>query len=266
MTDLELLDAIEQKLIDSAPLSDVLRMLMLLGGRLESDGLRDWAKSQLDGYGPEDALPEVRSVGAPIYISGVVGFNRITGQHISAAMLPDFASKVMKDFIELRHSIPKLESTIANIKASAKEVMVLNVPNWEGIAREIDKAQEFQQTTSMYREVHITELEAIVADARNKTAELLGELRRNSRTGGSIVSGRKADAIVSDVVVSGDNNSVIVTSGTRQKVSARLDGGGAKGWWGAWGKAATVLAAILAGLALVVWLVSALSGATLPSP
>lgn len=65
LSDDELLDQIEQKMLESAPLPDVLRMLLLLGGRLGFDAPRDWAKARLDAYGPTDDFPEVRNVGGP---------------------------------------------------------------------------------------------------------------------------------------------------------------------------------------------------------
>lgn len=263
MTDQELVAEIERRIIDNAPLADILRMLLLLGGRLDSEALRDWARFQLDGYGPDDPLPDARIVGAPIHLDAIVGFNQIKGQHISAAMLPDFAS-VMKDTLEVRNSIAEIESMIENAHRQEKESITFSVPNWEAIGAELDKAQEFQHVTLMYRRIHVTSFEAIVADARNRTAELLGEMRRTSKPGGDLLKGHRMDDVVG-VVVNGENNSVIVASGKRSAVKTSAQPGD-KSWWDAWGKVATIITVVVGALAIVVWVAVALGGAIVPAP
>lgn len=74
-SDSEIIEEIERRIIEAAPLADIFRTMLLLGGRLNSGVLRDWAEAQLDGYGPEDQVPEVRTVGAPIHIDALVGYN-----------------------------------------------------------------------------------------------------------------------------------------------------------------------------------------------
>lgn len=181
-------------------------------------------------------------------------------------MLPDFARAVMKDTVELHQSISEIESMIASITRASGEVMTLSIPNWEAIANEIDKAQAFQHTTRMYRRIHLTQLENIIGDARNRTAELLGELRKTAGRTNQVATDRKADAIVSGVVVSGSGNSVIVTSGKKQKVQTGDVPSESKGWWGAWGKAATVITVVVAVLTVVIWGVVVATGANLPTP
>lgn len=264
LTDQELVAEIERRIIDNAPLTDILRMLLLLGGRLDSGAMRDWAKSQLDGYGDDDPVPDSRVVGAPIHLDAVVGFNRITGQHVSAAMLPEFASKVLKDTLEVRNSIPEIESMIANANRQGKESITLSIVNWEAIGAEMDKAQAFQQVTLMYRRIHVTAFEAIVADARNRAAELLGEMRRTAKSSGDLLKGHRMDDLVG-VVVSGENNSVIVASGKRSSVRSQSRDAD-RSWWDAWGKVATIITVVVGALTAVVWGAVALGGAALPAP
>jgi hypothetical protein len=266
MTDNELVDEIERRIVENAPLADILRMFLLLGGRLNSEKLQEWAKDQLDGYAPEVPIPDARIVGAPIYVDAIVGYNRITGQHVSAAMLPAFASEVMDDTLALRQSIPEIESMIDSIKRGENEVITLSVSNWEAIGHEIDKAQSFQHTQNIYRRIHVTELEGIVADARNRTAELLGELRKTSKGSARVATGRRADEIVNGVVVSGSGNSIIVAHGNKNKVQSGAAESASSGWWGAWGKAATIVTVVVGALAIVVWLVVAFTGGQPPAP
>lgn len=267
ISDADLLDDIERRVIENAPLAEILRMFLLLGGRLSSDKLRAWAKSELEGYNLDADVPAARTVGAPIYLNGIVGLNQITGQHISAAALPDFASKVLRDTITMRNSISEIESMIDNIKRKGVEVAAISIPNWAAIGRKMDDLQEFQNITAIYRQVHVTSLEAIVADARNRTAELLGEFRKDSKRGSQLPKGRKADAIVG-VVVSGDGNSVVVATGKPKKLTSAVtsDSSDSKGWWGAWGRVGTIITVVFGALALVVWVVASLNGAPPPTP
>lgn len=264
MTDSELVDEIERRIIENAPLAEILRMLLLLGGRLKSDKLQKWAKAQLNGYGSDETAPEVRTVGAPIYINAIVGNKQITGQNVSAAMLPKFAREVLDDTVTIRNSIAEVESMIESIKRGQDEVITLSLPGWEVIGREIDKAQAFQHTTAIYRRVHITELEGIIADGRNRTAELLGELRKSSKGESRVVTGRKVDEIVSGVTVTGSGHSVVIAQGRSKALSSAVEP--ASSWWGAWGRAATVITVITGIVALVVWLLTSIAGTPVPAP
>lgn len=261
MTDAELLDETEQRIIDGAALAEILRLLLLLGGRLDSENLRSWAKAELEGYGPDVEVPPSRTVGAPIYVDAMVGYNRITGQQISAAMLPDFASEVMEDVITMRQSISSIESMIDNIRRQGQEVATLSIPNWEIIAAEMDKAQEFQQITRMYRRVHVSTLESIVGDARNRAAELLGEFRRSSKSRDELLTGKQADAIVRDITVSGDGNSVVFSPGNEHKINASTGGSPSeRGWWAAWGRVATIITVVAGVVAIVAWVLTSAAG------
>lgn len=66
-----LLGQIERDLLDDRPLADVLRKVIVLGGRAGSGELRDWASLELDGYaGRTEPIPAYRGVAAHIQIDG----------------------------------------------------------------------------------------------------------------------------------------------------------------------------------------------------
>ena len=263
LSDAELVDQVEQRIVDTAPLSDILRMLLLLGGRMDSAALREWAKSQLEGY-PDGTAPDDRTVGAPIYVDAIVGYNRITGQHISASQLPEFA-RVLQDTIVVPDSIPSLEAKIENARRNDREGISLSIPNWEYIAREIDKDHEFQNITAMYRTVHVTELERIVADSRTRTAELMGEIRKSAQKSKKVPKGKVADQLVHGVIVKGDGNSIVVATGKRSVAGyPSTEPGG--GWWEAWGKAASIVTVAVGLLAVAVWIAAAMLGLDIPAP
>ena len=60
---MKLLDEIESDLLNSKPLADVLRKVIVLGGRAGSGALRDWASLELNGYaGSDEQIPPYRGV------------------------------------------------------------------------------------------------------------------------------------------------------------------------------------------------------------
>lgn len=67
---LGLLDEIERDLMDNKPIADVLRKVVILGGRLSSVELRDWASTELNGYETSEELPLYRKIYAPLQADG----------------------------------------------------------------------------------------------------------------------------------------------------------------------------------------------------
>jgi hypothetical protein len=69
-----LIGEIERGALDSSvSLADTLRKCVALGGQTRSTELRDWASRELNGYKPQDELPEWRKVTAPLQIDGIKG-------------------------------------------------------------------------------------------------------------------------------------------------------------------------------------------------
>jgi len=93
-----LLDKIEESALDlKTDLPSLLRQCVALGGRSGSDGLRAWARQELNGYGQDDEVPEYRVLPASLHVDGANMRFRITGEQISPMALPDFARDDVKE-------------------------------------------------------------------------------------------------------------------------------------------------------------------------
>lgn len=254
ISDEDLLAQIEHNILTDEPVSKTLRALLMLGGRLDSKNLATWAKRELNGYdGVADAdIPEARTVGAPIFINAIVGYNQITGQGASAAAFPSPFGEALGDDVIFRQSVSEIEAMVATAHRAQSSYITLTIPNWEVIGRAIDKDRFGQHTTAIYRQISLSYLDAIVADVRNRAAELMGEFRRTAKgKSHDLPRGRQADDIVSGVFVTGDNNSVVVATGKQKRVSSSAmamtapgDDAGKRGWWDAWGKVAAIITVV----------------------
>lgn len=88
-----LLTEIERDLLDGEPVADVLRKLIILGGRAGSSELRDWASRELRGYADAslEELPCYRKLLAIIQVDVVVGRDQMSHFTISPNQLPESA-------------------------------------------------------------------------------------------------------------------------------------------------------------------------------
>lgn len=103
------LDDIERGALDpSSDLTTLLRRCIALGGRTESTELREWASFELKGHGAGHDVPDYRKYVAPLLLDGFTGRGRITGQVVSADMIPDDMSDALRDDLEFRQPISQL--------------------------------------------------------------------------------------------------------------------------------------------------------------
>jgi hypothetical protein len=80
-----LLEEIEKGALDSGkPIAEVLRKAITLGGRADSAELRDWARRELTGYGPDDELPPYRRIVAPLQMDAATMGGFIKNQSLSS--------------------------------------------------------------------------------------------------------------------------------------------------------------------------------------
>jgi hypothetical protein len=106
----KLLREIESGALDhQTPIGDLLRKVVALGGRSQSTELRDWARKELQGYGPDDELPEYRKVSAPLQVDGANPMWSVKRQTISAMELPEFARDSFTNDLSLYQSISEIE-------------------------------------------------------------------------------------------------------------------------------------------------------------
>ncbi|MFI5696393.1 hypothetical protein ACIA58_31340 [Kribbella sp. NPDC051586] len=91
------------------PVTDLLRQIIALGGRTGSQELMDWARRELNGYGPEDPLPDYRLASTPLQIDGMTPTAQIRQQTLAPFDLPDVAQDHISNDLALRMSISEIE-------------------------------------------------------------------------------------------------------------------------------------------------------------
>ncbi len=133
-----LLAEVERDVLSGAPVADVLRKCIVIGGRAGSSELRDWATAELRGYGTADEAPAYRQVGAPIYADAVTGTHHIAGQRISPSMLPDFAQDDLKETYTFQVGIGEIEAVIEQCRRSGETQVKLSLPMAADLARLMD--------------------------------------------------------------------------------------------------------------------------------
>lgn len=172
-----LLSEIERDLLDGKPLADTLRKCVVLGGRSNSQELRDWASQELRGYNGETDLPAYRCVPAPLMIDAIAGHTHITGQRISPSELPDVVAEQIKEEVELRDGVGQLEALIAG--AGQRSSVKLSPLRAADIARLMDaqSGNPFQQVLAFYWAVSPSAIHGALDQTRTTLAELISELR-----------------------------------------------------------------------------------------
>ena len=105
----DLLTQIERGAHDtSSDLPSLLRRCIALGGVTRSESVREWASSELMGYGDDDALPAYRTAAAPLVLDAHVPGGVIKGQQVPYALIPDFARDRLGDELEFRQPVSEL--------------------------------------------------------------------------------------------------------------------------------------------------------------
>lgn len=171
-----LLDQIEQGALDSkAPLADVLRKCVALGGRAGSDQLRDWARTELDGYAPDEEVPRYRVIPAVIAIDGANSAWKWTGQQLSSMELPDFARDVIRPEVELRQGVAELE----RVASSSDESIRLQHSAMADLVTYMNTQGDVVNGTisRMYWQVSANSFHGVVDIIRTTLVSLVAELR-----------------------------------------------------------------------------------------
>ena len=171
-----LLSQIEDGALDSStPLADTLRKCVALGGQAGSAELRDWARRELDGYGPQDELPDYRKVGAIIAIDGAKMTAVITGQQIAHSALPEFAQPHIKEEVELRYGVAQLEHMVKSEKGGN---IKLQHPGMPDVARVMNSDAPYGNSiSSVYWSVSANSVLGVLDRTRTALVSLVAEMR-----------------------------------------------------------------------------------------
>ncbi len=108
------------------PIADVLRKVIALGGRYHSPELRDWASRELNGYGPDDELPDYRKLSAPLQIDALLpSGGRWKGRPVSVYELPEFCRDTLSQGIQLVNGIAEIERMAAKDNALQLQASIM---------------------------------------------------------------------------------------------------------------------------------------------
>ncbi|PPF23354.1 hypothetical protein C5C42_17225 [Rathayibacter sp. AY1F7] len=174
-----MLSEIERDLLDGAPVAEVLRKLIVLGGRAGSNELRDWASQELRGYGevPPDDLPSYRRIRGLIQIDGLTYGAQISHQSIGVHQLPPQVQGHLTDEVPFWQGIGEIQAMVAG--GGDNGAVRITLPQERLIAQWMDNTSgnRHQKITAVYWSLNVNALEGLLDQVRTRLAELLGELR-----------------------------------------------------------------------------------------
>jgi hypothetical protein len=223
---------------DGSTTSSLLQKCILLGGQVGSEGLRDWARRELRGYGQDEDVPDYRRVTGQLCVDRVIPAGIITGQVISTLTLPEFARERVTGEVLLTHGVGELEAL-----SRAADEMVKFAPFREPelVALWNNERPANDKVTAVYSQVSRASLANVVIGVRTALAELVGELLATAG-GGERPTKQAADNAV-HVVVTGNRNTVNVVGSqetTNGNSSVTATGSADQpppvqdGWWMRW--------------------------------
>lgn len=220
-----LIAEIERDLLDGVHVADILRKLIILGGRAGSSDLRDWATRELRGYADvlvED-LPSYRKIPAMIQMDAVVGHHQVRHQTIAPHELPEEARAHIANEAPFYQGIGEIQAMVEGV-GEGKTVRIA-LPGERALAQLMDSASgnPYQHINAIYWSVGVAALEGLVDQVRTRLAELLGELRAVTPANAEMPTATQAAAAV-NVVVYGRSNRVRVGHASGDGASVSADG------------------------------------------
>lgn len=177
-----LLHQIRDDLATGEAFSDSLRKAMILATRLRSDDLKQWVKSELNGYTSLDNLPRYRNLTCRSYMDYQV-FNYSSIQLVSRVPI-NFDIKYMY-VAEILDGSGTLEDIIQKGRQDARSVLQLDWPSspFQILSEEI--AKQGGQLTRAWKEVSISDVIQIIESAKNRLLEFVLELENEAENSGS---------------------------------------------------------------------------------
>ena len=215
--DKTLLAQIEDEALDpTQSVADVLRKVVVLGGRAGSTELRDWASKELKGYGKDDELPPYRKVPAVILVDATKMHGILKRHRIAPSSLPDFVQEKVSEEVELRGSVGELEA-LARHADETGEGVDISLFMAADVARLMNHqiGDPTQNIHSIYWSITGAAVHGVVDQIRTSLAQLVGEIRAGSPGLDDVPSPEVATNAV-HVVVTGKRNTVTVTTAQAQ--------------------------------------------------
>lgn len=170
-----LLGDIENDLLSDRPLADVLRKVVILGGRAGSPELREWASQELKGFSGVEAedLPPYRRIMAPLLMDAVTGSSYVERQSLPYSSLPDFVREQMPEELPIRVGVGELEAWVQNDKPIS-----IGMPGADVVGHYFDEnsGNPFQKIHRIYWSIAPMVIVGILDQVKTALAELIGEL------------------------------------------------------------------------------------------
>jgi AbiTii len=207
-----LIGEIERGALDErTPIGAVLRKCVILGGRAGSEELRTWATRELQGYGPDDELPDYRVIPTAIKIDFENVRFRVIGQRISPHDLPDVVREHVDETLRLRMGIGEIEA-LARRPDDGKGLRV-SLPGGADIATMMNHAigDPYQHIQEVYWSVSPISLRGVIDRVRTTLTALVAELVATMPDEQDIPSSAVAAHAV-NVAVHGRRSSVTVNA------------------------------------------------------
>lgn len=172
MSDTLLRSLLSQVLDEEQSLAGLLRKCLALGAETGSESLRQWARSELNGYGDETVVPAYRVVPTPpISVDFTSGYNWVKGQIVDRLQLPAEAQKGVPEQFAFRQPIEELEQL-----SQIKSVTFTNTGLAYAQAVWNEESDWRQQITSLSYKIAGSTIAGMVGSVRTQLVDLVAEL------------------------------------------------------------------------------------------
>ncbi len=211
--DRDLVESIQQDVLRSAPLAATLRKCIVLGGRVGSGALREWARRELKGYGPDDDdIPGYRTVGAIMLADAVTGGSYVKNQPIGPEYFPEEFREHAQSEVLLYQGVGELESMS---ESAAEGALTVTKAHAAVLAQILDQASEnpYQQTVAIKWSVGHAAIEGVIDQIRTTLAELVGEILAALPDDDASPTGPLADEALKVAIHGGTVNQLVVAQG-----------------------------------------------------
>jgi hypothetical protein len=124
---MSLFEEIQQDLLSSTPLSDVLRKAKVLAYRLKNDDFKNWAEYELDGYTDVGSLPGYRKVSTHSCGNFVTFSVKMSGVPIPGQNIPREVREEINR-INMKQGAKELEAQLESLARSPTDTLAVPWP------------------------------------------------------------------------------------------------------------------------------------------
>lgn len=232
--------------------TDLLRQVIALGGCTGSQELMDWARRELNGYGPEDPLPDYRRASAALQIDGMTPTAQIRQQTLAPFDLPDVAQDHISNDLAMRMSISEIEHLAKETPRGG--VVKLSPPGAADLVSIMNRMGRWTgHIERIYWSVSPVVLVGVLEGVRTTLVSLTAQMEAVTPPAANLPSAEGTAASVA-LAVYGDRSKIknVTIYNAGSDISVTTDGGDHGPWWRRWWAIAGGLIAVAgAGLALM---------------